>query len=234
MNKQQFIKEAGSLLGQNGVDGDVCVAGTSVTLLEFVGEAYERCDEAHSFEHIITVMRNGDKLVNLKKLKDNDNIQAVMLGCLLHDIGCRTDRDTHHEISAREAMALLEGTPYNDIRLKVSNACLEHRASGKGRYSSDVSEIVAVADKGSPCIHDIVKRCIQYSVDKYGPDAVKVKQAVLEHLEDKYSSKGYAWKKLGKMGHELYFDEILEVQSLVDDKTIIEELVETKISTFIG
>lgn len=200
-------------------------------LIEKAYESIRYNDAAHNVDHIYSVCSNGLDLV--KDDKDHAFKQMVLAGCLLHDLGCRYDRDTHHVISYHLTFNYLKDYAWNDFDIKqtaiVALACLEHRASNKNRLSGVVSEYVALADRGKPDLALMVKRCALFRLEKGMADKQMLKTEIFNHLEDKVGSIGYMWKSFPKLGFEKYAKEIFDIKQIVDKGKPLTDFIEKEL-----
>lgn len=170
--------------------------------LDEILESYRHNDDGHLIDHIFYVMRNGRDLSNYFELTRREKA-IVYAACLMHDLGCRYDRDTHHEISANMVRQILrtDGNFTEEEIEQVSLCCLEHRASFKGTHSSKLSRIVAVADRGVPQTKTLMKRTLQYNISKGDLTKEEIIGNAVFHLADKYNlTTGYMWRTYPEEG----------------------------------
>jgi|AGFS01.1.fsa_nt_gi hypothetical protein len=171
-------------------------------------------DDAHNVDHVYRVCDYGLK-ITLGQLSRFD-ISMVLAGCLMHDLGCRYDRKTHHQISyglAFEKLHRHNGDYFSEEEIRIiALSCLEHRASWKELRSHYICDYVAVADRGPLELHELIMRCIQFRA----PEAkcvVQLKQEVFDHLREKCSRNGYMWKTYPTLGfriNQLTIENIIE------------------------
>lgn len=164
---------------------------------------YEVSDEAHNEEHILTVMYNSLKILEMldEDVKKDINKEILITSAVYHDFGIvygkvngfKNIRENHHIYShnaVKESHHLKDlFIPY-EINL-IASACLEHRASYKGRYSSIYSIILSDADHITD-INTMIERCYAYTKDKnlhLGED--EIFEIVYSHLKEKYGHGGY-------------------------------------------
>ena len=89
-------------------------------------------DRAHDLEHVYSVCRLG-YLLGLREGMTEVECKMIQAGCLMHDLGCRYDRDSHHFISYGLAFEYLDnwakGVFTPEQIMVIANSCYEHRAS---------------------------------------------------------------------------------------------------------
>lgn len=147
---------------------------------------------AHGMEHIDKVVLDALRLRNKYSL--NIDSEEIILAGLLHDIYQDEDRKNHHILASKWIDASIHPIfKDKEKRMRISNAIKEHRASHKGGYSSELSELIATADRDEPNIIQILERMYMYQLDSNPKVDNKTAIANMkEHLEDKFSSKGYS------------------------------------------
>ena len=173
--------------------------------LEFVSEVcnlIEKCDKAHTFEHVFSVVEVA------AKLSENDN--DAILAALCHDIGCSIHRDNHNVLSCTLARPLL--LKYNiDCKIDiVLSAILEHRASWQNGYSSKISEYVAAADRGIPLADEYLKRSYIYARSKCGKNHYDSVIHANEHVLHRFQSDDLKLPDWYKTMFQKEWDQMLE------------------------
>lgn len=194
---------------------------------KLVEECYESIlfnDDAHNVEHVYAVIKHGLELASRtdKKYRLKHAEKAMVLaGCLMHDLGCRYDRDNHHLIAYGMSFRLLDQFAPElfspEQKEKIAVACLEHRASWKEGCSNLISVLVALADRGKPDMHNYILRSILFRMGKPYDTDIDIIQYVYDHLKDKITSNGYMWKSYPEIGWLIYPNEIKEIMRLADD-----------------
>lgn len=181
-------------------------------------------DVAHNVDHIYAVVNHGFELAHRtdRKYKLSHAEKAMVLaGCLMHDLGCRYDRETHHQIAYGMSYRLLDQFApemFSPEQKKIiALSCLEHRASWRGGCSNLISVLVALADRGKPDMDNYIKRSLLFRMDKPYDTDIELIQYVYDHLKEKIASGGYMWKSYPEIGWLIYPDEIDRIQKLVDD-----------------
>lgn len=190
-------------------------------------------DEAHNVEHVRAVILLGDEICTRMEVDDQTR-RMVLAGCLLHDLGCRYDRKTHHLISYGLAFEYLDkygrGEYSEQDVMLVARACLEHRASYEGQPTHLVSELVALADRGNVTTEAYREYYITRSIQfhgcntRYNLDAVK--EEVLKHIPDKFGVNGYAWKTYPKIGFKVFGGAIEELKAFADNLAEVEKVID--------
>lgn len=180
-------------------------------------------DPAHNLDHVFGVCKAGLELADKAGLTDKEKRLAVA-GCLMHDLGCRYDRDTHHIISfglVFDRIAGLAPKSFTPDEVKtIAIACLEHRASSKTKPTNKVSEIVALADRGEPDLPLYIRRAIQHRKED-GLTKEEMIDEVHKHLIDKFGLDGYCWESYPPLGLEVFKDQwVVFKAALYDDVTI--------------
>lgn len=146
---------------------------------------------AHGMPHIRNALAHANQLVSIRK--SNPTLtDAERAAVLFHDSGIRDYGRAKHELSsARVARRELKNR-FDPATLKqIARAVAEHRASYKGKYYSDMSDLVSSADLNPPDLANTIKRSYQYGVDKGWPEERRLQNAVYTPRE-KYGTKGYA------------------------------------------
>ena len=181
---------------------------------------YVNNDAAHMIDHADEVV---DGLLELNKEYKYPEKIAILTG-YIHDIFTGSNRENHHILASHYVLGrkdkYLKKLGKNDLQL-IADAVLQHRASYKGEFTSTLSEMISVADKGKPIFIEVVKRSLKYH--KESPNRVL---EVYEHLKDKFGTYGYS--KYADMYLKLYGDELKVFNKEVDDLTLrkLENIVE--------
>lgn len=202
----------------------------------------EQNDKAHQPDHVLGVTLEANRMTD-----DNYELKPyrleIITAAFLHDIGCRIDRDTHHELGAAYVMedAYLSSLLDQKTRAIISGAILKHRASWTGSDRSDIEDVVAAADRGEPNLKRYLKRACLYRYGQY--EAVRgvnctvteaevneIINASIDHLRDKFGPDGYVWAKYPRYGLKYYSKVIKEIKDKLStntsdaNKTYIKEL----------
>lgn len=180
-----------------------------IAIVKEFSSKWELNDSGHRIEHFSEVEKCG-LLIN-DRLGLGYDPKLIMLVSYFHDLFAWS-RENHHVMSGfwieTSKHPVLEGLSYNQIQL-VADACREHRASYKGVYSHEFSMLMSAADRGLPGrVEAMLDRAIRYRMDR-GLDAGNERKSAIEHLKEKFGSKGYArYPSL----YEAAFKEDLELQ----------------------
>lgn len=195
-------------------------------------ESYTHNDPCHNVGHMLQVLKEAEYFCTKDIRLDNRDKKLLYTAILMHDLGCRYDRKTHHLISYGMSFGLMENLGegfYNkDEMMVVALAVKEHRSSGDGAYSTIISELVALADKGKPDINKYITAACLYRKNLKIPRIFKV-ESVARHIEDKFSEKGYCWKTYPTLGMKLYKDEIDVLIETIKDKKYLRQVIKERI-----
>jgi hypothetical protein len=153
-------------------------------------------DRGHQPNHAKEVMAEAKHLCHLAGFTLAER-QAAVIGAGWHD-AFADQRETHHQLAHDALMGDVVGyaSEYGvteEVIVLAARACLEHRASWKGGYTSRVSELVSAADRGKPTsLKRELVRAMKYGMDKLGRDEVEAKINACAHMHEKYGRNGYA------------------------------------------
>jgi hypothetical protein len=179
------------------------------TIIEQFSPRWELNDRGHRIEHFDAVEKCGLYINEQSGLGFDPKL--ILMFAYFHDL-FTWDRGKHHllsgfwiETSDHPILDCLD-----DLERKwVADACREHRASYKGEYSREFSELAASADRGFPGkVDGMLQRAILYRVDR-GFSEEDARVGAIEHLKEKFGSTGYA-KYPGL--YEKVFGDVLEKQ----------------------
>lgn len=199
-------------------------------------------DPAHDLHHVYTVCKTGlglfDHYRYVFNFTDRDRL-IVMVGCLMHDIGCRYTRKYHHITGHGLVYEYIHNHwpgEFNEQEIaQIANCVLEHRSSGRYKPTSLLSEIVSIADTGEPNLRSCIARAMIFSLSgEKGSYHSKedVVYEVYQFLIDKYGTLGYHWSGYPEMGRT-YFKEEWEVFSQqLDNKDYVTELIDEYYTIF--
>lgn len=165
----------------------------SLDLVEFIETQilpqYANFDKAHSLEHVTRVIRRSLELVRATGV----DVNMAYTVAAYHDLGMSGPRAVHH-ITGGKILA-------SDARLKrwfsaeqikvMKEAVEDHRASASHAPRSIYGKVIAEADRDLS-VDVVFRRAVQYGLDKY-PELDEEKQWLRfrEHMESKYSERGY-------------------------------------------
>lgn len=165
----------------------------SLDLVEFIETQilpqYQAFDRAHNMEHVTRVIRSSLQLAQ----QTGADIDMVYTIAAYHDLGLTGPRAIHHITSGK----ILQ----TDARLKrwfspeqlrlMKEAVEDHRASASRAPRSIYGKIVAEADRDLEPTN-VVRRTIQFGLANYAQlDREGHWRRLLQHLDEKYSTRGY-------------------------------------------
>lgn len=174
---------------------------------EYYKVYYENGDEAHLIDH-------ADGVCDLALKINNDlDEKLIILASYLHDMFNATNRPTHNELAYAYVLKaedkFLSKLSKDEVHM-VAHAVLEHRASFKGEFYSELSAIISSADRGLPDLDFIVIRSMKFNNAN--------EEDVYAHIKDKYGSDGYA--KYPDVYREIFQDELNAFKKLADELTV--------------
>lgn len=178
-------------------------------------------DIAHNLGHVWDVCNLGKRISEHLGL-DERNTLLVYIGCLLHDIGCRYERQHHHLIGYGLTYELLNRYCPNQFSdeelLTIATAVLEHRSSNPNKPTNLISSVVSVADSGAPDFDKYIKRAVQFRIKKGLCDDT-LKEEVYKHLLEKFGAEGYHWVSYPDLGLEMFKLDWADFTSKLYDET---------------
>lgn len=177
------------------------------------GHLWLKNDRAHQENHFKEVANNFRAIAEKLGEHHTPFLRMGTMAAYTHDMFRHVDKDNHHLLSGKywresDDAFVLTVSPLK--RQMIAEACEEHRASFAGTYSSEFSEIFAVADRGLPRIENIpnmLKRGITYHIDVNGLSEAEAVKEAIQHLKDKFGPGGYA--KYPALVEELFKEELL-------------------------
>jgi HD superfamily phosphodiesterase len=199
---------------------------------EMVLGMYLRNDAAHQIDHADEVYNN--MLVIIEKLNINIDEREVVIAAYFHDCFSSTrNRDRHEQLAGdyiRTHFNRLFSSLFleknkeelNEVKLRVSNAIREHRASYKGERISNLSNVLAVADRGfisKNRVKEIAIRSFQYNRAR-SENVEKIYENVFEHIVDKFSRSGYAFDNVPKYFMDINSENIEYMWDEIDNLTL--------------
>jgi uncharacterized protein len=197
----------------------------SLDLVQFIETQilpqYQQFDRAHNMEHVTRVIRSSLQLA----CQTGANIDMVYTIAAYHDLGLTGPRAIHHLTSGKILI--------NDARLKrwfsseqlrlMKEAVEDHRASASRSPRSIYGKIVAEADRDLEP-NNVIRRTIQFGLANYaGLDREGHWKRCLQHLEEKYSTRGYIhlWIRGSQNEHWL-----TELRQLIEHPTDLRPIFE--------
>lgn len=165
----------------------------SLDLVEFIETQilpqYQTFDRAHNMEHVIRVIRSSLQLAQ----QTGADIDMVYTIAAYHDLGLTGPRAIHHITSGKilQADARLKRWFSSEQLRLMKEAVEDHRASASRAPRSIYGKIVAEADRDlEPTT--VVRRTIQFGLANYAQlDREGHWKRLLQHLDEKYSTRGY-------------------------------------------
>ena len=178
---------------------------------DYYAHFYKDGDEAHKIDHA------DDVCALALKINKNLDEKLIILASYIHDMFNAKDRPIHNELAyeyvIRAEDEFLKMLNQKELK-EVAHAVLEHRASFKGEFYSELSELISSADRGEPDLEKVVIRSMKFNNGNA--------QDVYEHIKDKYGSKGYA--KYPDVYVKIFKDELKLFQERADNITVDEIL----------
>lgn len=154
-------------------------------------------DLAHQIGHAHQVARDGIHIA--KELSAEHLIPSIIIAAYYHDIH-RHKPEIHHLLAHDEIfndkrfIMGVSGVEEKDLK-DIANACLEHRASWIGEYSSLLSEIIASADRGAPdkvTVDARVRRSYLYGRGVFNLTHYDAQVHAITYVKDRFGSFGDA------------------------------------------
>ena len=165
----------------------------SLDLVEFVETKilpqYQQFDRAHNMGHVTRVIRSSLRLAE----QTGADVDMVYTIAAYHDLGLTGPRAIHHLTSGKILMTdarLKRWFSTEQLRL-MKEAVEDHRASASRAPRSIYGKIVAEADRDlEPS--NVIRRTIQFGLANYAElDREGHWQRLKQHLDEKYSTRGY-------------------------------------------
>lgn len=174
-------------------------------------------DIGHNMEHVLYVIKRSLKFA--EEVDNIDiNINMVYVIASYHDVGHHIDAKNHEKVSSEIFLNDVEMKKYfnEEERKIISEAILDHRASGNNEPRSVYGKIVSSADRNTSLDEPLMrtyqytkKHCPELSIDEMIDRAMK-------HLIDKYGREGYALEKM-YFKDEDYVNYLEELWELLDN-----------------
>ncbi len=189
-----------------------------------VEERYLANDRAHRIDHAVDVVNEGIRIATV--IGHEELIPGVIVAGYYHDV-YRVDAAAHNFLAFKEVLSdssyIIEigGAETRLDVMSIATACMEHRATWTGDYSSILSKIIATADRGNPAKVDTeerIRRSYLYAIDHLGYTNASAKAHAVDHIQAKYGAGGYM--KVPLMYMRLYADTLVEQSNLIDNITV--------------
>ncbi len=204
----------------------------SLDLVEFIETKilpqYADFDRAHNMEHVTRVIRSSLKLAQ----QTGADVNMVYAVAAYHDLGLTGPRAIHHITSGKILQTdarLKRWFSAEQIRL-MKEAVEDHRASASRAPRSIYGKIVAEADRDLEP-ENVVRRTIQFGLANYAQlDREGHWQRLQQHLDEKYSTRGYIHLWISGSQNERWLNELRQLiehpdqlrpvfEKLFDDET---------------
>lgn len=207
----------------------------SLDLVEFIETKilpqYQQFDRAHNTEHVTRVIRSSLQLAQ----QTGADVDMVYTIAAYHDLGLTGPRAVHHITSGKILMTdarLKRWFSPEQIRL-MKEAVEDHRASASRAPRSIYGKIVAEADRDlEPA--NVIRRTIQYGLANYAQlDREGHWNRLLQHLDEKYSTRGYIHLWISGSQNERWLAELRQlIANPVELRPIFEKIYddETKLT----
>ena len=207
----------------------------SLDLVQFIETQilpqYQQFDRAHNMEHVTRVIRSSLQLAQ-QTGADIDMVYAI---AAYHDLGLSGPRAIHHITSGKILMSdarLKRWFSADQLRL-MKEAVEDHRASASRTPRSIYGKIVAEADRDlEPS--NVIRRTIQFGLANYAElDREGHWNRLLQHLDEKYSTRGYIHLWISGSQNERWLAELRQlIEHPADLRPIFEKLFddETKLT----
>jgi len=202
------------------------LSNVNLELMEYVETAilprYAAFDRAHSLPHANSVINRSLEIAR----QVGADIDMAYTIAAYHDLGLEGHRAQHHVIGGKilqNDKKLLKWFTPSQIKI-MKEAVEDHRASLSRAPRSIYGKIVAEADRDlTP--DTVLRRTVEFGLDHY-PEKTKEEhwQRFLEHLQQKYSAKGYIHLWIPGTRNER---DIKELRKLIEDKTALRAKFET-------
>jgi uncharacterized protein len=185
----------------------------SLDLVEYVETQilprYAEFDKAHNLSHVTQVIRRSMDLAK----RTGADMNMVYVIAAYHDLGLCGPRAIHHKTSGKILIqdARLKHW-FSPEQLKIMKEAVEdHRASASRAPRSIFGKIVAEADRDLEP-NNVIRRTIQFGLANYAQlDREGHWQRLLQHLEEKYSTRGYIHLWISGSQNERWLNELREL-----------------------
>lgn len=198
-----------------------------VNLIKACYESIKENDPAHNVGHIFSVCDYA-MFITDGRIFGSDKF-IVLTAALMHDLGCRYNREFHHQIAFGLVYQFINQYAkecYTEEQIhQVAIACLEHRASWGNKRSNLLCEYVALADRGIPNLTDMIERCRLFRMSQGTTDYNELFNEVFQHMKDKVSSEGYMWNNYPRLGWQFNGELISGIQNTVDDNQLLSNII---------
>ncbi|MDD5862437.1 MAG: HD domain-containing protein [Prevotella sp.] len=188
---------------------------------------YNAFGASHGLRHVTRVIKNSLELVPCT----GADIDMVYVVAAYHDLGMEGPRAIHHitggKILAADARLKKWFSP-EQIKI-MKEAVEDHRASSSRQPRSIYGKIVAEADRDLEP-HEVFTRAVQYGLENCPDlDDEGQWQRFRQHMEEKYSRRGYLRLWIPGSPNERHLAEIREI---IDNNDKLREIFEQILASF--
>lgn len=188
-------------------------------VIEKYSSMWSILDPAHQLDHFDNVYEDAITLFH-KNPTLNVNSNEIFLVAYFHDL-FTWSRENHHQLietfiyTTKCPLVNVLFSGDDDSKNRVARACAEHRASYKGDYYSQLSLLMASADRGIPKdINTLIERSYKYQLANVTKDKDEAILLAKRHIVKKFSKEGYA--RIPKLLYNSYRLEFEKIWTEVD------------------
>lgn len=188
-------------------------------ILDDVAEYYQHTDPAHRIDHIESTLDNAEVIFDKLNVRhDKALMKCVLIAIGYHDVWSQRRKYHHVDAYLEVCKHTRRLQQHYDITQedvwRIAHACMEHRASFKGKYDSLISEITAAADRGIPSIYvkPLFYRSYVYARG-IGKPRELAKEHCVAHIKEKFGEDGYG--AVPSWYSEIFADQLAERKALV-------------------
>ena len=158
--------------------------------------------------HISLVIKYAKKLA----LDENEDIEAIEIAALLHDLGrIRYGGKEHNLTGAKDVKEILEKENYSPEKIeKICNAIISHGGKEEFPVKDKFGEILRCADGLSH--HDVVPLFLTFNLKKTNNNLLEALQKLIKKLDFEWNNK-ITLNSAKKIGYEKYNSAILILKS---------------------
>ena len=181
---------------------------------------YKNNDKAHDIHHADEVCNLAIELNEISGYGIDEKL--IMAAAYFHDI-YSAYRVTHHTEAHKYVLSVpnvLKGTFDQEEIGMIAKACLEHRDSWTGGFSTKLSEIISMADRGAPNAIPLLRRSFIYGKSKLKLSDHDARLEAIEHIRRKYSERAFA--KYTTYYKEYFEEELERFHYLIESITPLE------------
>lgn len=195
-----------------------------VALTEFVMPFYQMNDAGHSIDHALEVVTTASYLVTkyielglIHKSDVERSLAIITVAGLTHDMFSSIHRREHHYLAKEFILKNKNTYPFtlwSETVLEIAaDAAESHRASWRGKYAGVYSEIIAMADRGSPDADVGIMRSMIFG---YETKKLEFNEAVLYGINRTASIFGSKRNyRVPKIYFEIYAEELAKREAIL-------------------